>query len=86
MQKEYESRIIKEAEYLLATGSTIRAASKIFGISKSTLHADITYKLKDIDYELFNKIHSLMVYHFSVRHIRGGEATKKKYEGLKINK
>lgn len=83
MIDNYSSRIIKEAYYILENGCTVREAAKEFGISKSTLHADIAYKLKKIDGNLYREVKKLMDYHFSVRHIRGGEATKKKYTQLK---
>ncbi len=73
-------RIIAEAQYILETGCTVRDAAKHFNLSKSTVHADVTRRLKTIDGPLYLEIEKLMAYHFSVRHLRGGEATKKKYQ------
>lgn len=71
--------IKKEAEYLLETSKTIREAAKDLGISKSQLHRHLSISLKKIDYSLYLKIKTLFLEHNKVRHIRGGEATKKKY-------
>ncbi|MEG2454452.1 MAG: sporulation transcriptional regulator SpoIIID [Clostridia bacterium] len=72
-------RTISEAEYILTHQSTVRETAKHFNISKSTLHTDISERLKHIDETLYEEVHKIMAYHFSIRHLRGGEATKKKY-------
>ncbi len=69
-------RILKEAEYIVETNSTVRAAAGHFGISKSTVHKDVTERLKDIAKELFGEV---LNKNLSERHIRGGIATKNKY-------
>ena len=72
-------RILKEAEYIVETNSTVRAAAGHFGISKSTVHKDVTERLKDIDKELFVEVRKVLNKNLSERHIRGGIATKNKY-------
>ncbi len=72
-------RILKEAEYIVETNSTVRAAAGHFGISKSTVHKDVTERLKDIDKELFGEVRKVLNKNLSERHIRGGIATKNKY-------
>lgn len=72
-------RILKEAEYIVKTNSTVRAAAGHFGISKSTVHKDVTERLKDIDKELFSEVRKVLNKNLSERHIRGGIATKNKY-------
>ncbi len=72
-------RILKEAEYIVETNSTVRAAAGHFGISKSTVHKDVTERLKDIDKELFGDVRKVLNKNLSERHIRGGIATKNKY-------
>lgn len=72
-------RIIKEAEYIVETNSTVRAAAGHFGISKSTVHKDVTERLKDIDKELFGEVRKVLNKNLSERHLRGGIATKNKY-------
>ena len=64
---------------LSKTNTTVRAAAKVFGISKSTVHKDITVRLKDIDRGLFNRVKTVLEKNKSERHIRGGLATKRKY-------
>ena len=72
-------RIIGEAEYILENKCTVREGATHFGVSKSTFHADVSYKLKEIDLKLYEEVKELLEYHFSVRHLRGGEATRRKY-------
>lgn len=72
-------RVRKNAEYILATGATVRACAAHFGISKSTVHKDITERLAGIDGELYNKVRCVLDRNLSERHIRGGIATKCKY-------
>ncbi len=75
-------RVIDEANYMIETKKTIREISKVFNVSKSTVHKDLHERLLDINMELYNKIDSILKYHIDVRHIRGGQSTKKKYEKL----
>lgn len=70
-------RVIDEANYMLSTKKTIREIAKIFNVSKSTVHKDLHERLALIDYNLFVEIDSILKYHIDVRHIRGGESTKK---------
>ena len=71
------------AEYVLDSNSTVRAAAKHFGISKSTVHKDLAYKLKIINPALYIRVKSVLEYNKSERHLRGGEATKRKYLAAK---
>ena len=75
-------RVINEANYMLNTKETIREIAKVFNVSKSTVHKDLHERLIDVDYKLYEKIDSILKYHIDVRHIRGGESTKKKYKKL----
>lgn len=75
-------RVINEANYMLDTKQTIREIAKVFNVSKSTVHKDLHERLFDIDSKLFYKIDSILKYHIDVRHIRGGQSTKKKYKKL----
>lgn len=74
------------AEYVIETGATVRVAAKRFGISKSTVHKDLTYKLKITNPTLFSKVREVLAQNKSERHLRGGEATKRKYLLEKIKK
>ena len=71
------------AEYVLESQSTVRGAAKHFGISKSTIHKDLTYKLKTINPSLYKKVKTVLDHNKSERHLRGGEATKRKYLAAK---
>ena len=73
-------RVIREAEYIIETKSTVRAAAQHFNISKSTVHKDVTERLKDVDKQLFKDVRKVLNTNLSERHIRGGMATKNKYK------
>lgn len=73
-------RVIDEANYMKDTKRTIRELAKIFNVSKSTVHKDLHERLMDIDVALYEEINDILRYHINVRHIRGGESTKKKYK------
>ena len=75
-------RVIDEANYMLDTKQTIREIAKIFNVSKSTVHKDLHERLIDIDFKLYQEIDCILKYHTDIRHIRGGESTKKKYKKL----
>ena len=65
--------------YILETRATVRKAAKHFGISKSTVHTDVSKRLKDIDFELYERVRDILDENKAERHIRGGIATKEKY-------
>ncbi|MBQ4098830.1 MAG: sporulation transcriptional regulator SpoIIID [Clostridia bacterium] len=74
-------RIIKEAEYIVEKGATVRECAKVFGVSKSTVHSDMVKKLSDIDCDLFVRVKRVLFINLSERHIRGGMATRRKFKG-----
>ena len=76
-------RVLEEGYYIAETGSTVRATAEIFHVGKSTVHKDVTVRLKAIDKDLFKAVRRVLRKNLSERHIRGGEATKRKY---KLNK
>ena len=67
------------AEYVIENGATVRQTAAHFGISKSTVHKDITKTLKKVNKELFEEAQGILQTNKKERHLRGGEATKKKY-------
>lgn len=77
---EIEARVTKIAEYVAESGATVRSAAKLFGVSKSTVHKDLTCRLKQICPELCKEVSAVLAKNRAERHIRGGMATKKKYE------
>ena len=80
MNKDIEERTTQIARYIIETKSTVRSAAKKFGISKSTVHKDITDRLKKINKDLYIKARGILDINKAERHLRGGEATKKKYK------
>lgn len=77
------SRTRELGEYVLKTHETIRESAKKFHLSKSTVHYDLSIRLKKVDYELYKEVNKILQEHFEVKHIRGGESTKRKFELLK---
>ena len=67
------------ADYVIETGATVRQTATHFGISKSTVHKDLSAKLKYINKTQYNSVKEILELNKSERHIRGGEATKRKY-------
>lgn len=72
-------RAISLANYMIENKSTVRQAAKIFGVSKSTVHKDLTERLENIDSSLAIEVRKILDLNKSERHIRGGMATKEKY-------
>ena len=79
-------RVFKEAYYIAQTGATVRATAKIFLYSKSTVHQDVTERLRHIDKELYTKVKLALEKNLAERHIRGGLATKEKYLTMQKNR
>ena len=79
-----KDRVIEIADYIIATKSTIRQSAKKFKVSKSTVHKDIKEKLIKIDYNRYLEVIDIFKNHIEMRHILGGESTRKKYEKLKL--
>lgn len=79
MDKKIMSRVIEEGKYMLDTGKTVREMAAIFGISKSTIHKDLRERLLVIDKEMYERVSNILQYHMDVRHIRGGESTRRKF-------
>ena len=77
-------RVLKEADYILKTGYTIREVATYLHVSKSTVHKDLHERLKKIDKIKYLEVDKILKYHLNIRHIRGGESTKKKYQNLTI--
>ncbi|MBE7043747.1 MAG: sporulation transcriptional regulator SpoIIID [Ruminococcaceae bacterium] len=84
MNTYIEERTIQLAEYIIEYRATVRDAAKKYGVSKSTVHKDVTERLERLNRELFLKVGEILAENKSVRHIRGGMATKEKYLKKKI--
>ena len=78
--KDYlEERTVLIAKHIAEKNATVRAAASAFGLSKSTVHKDMEERLRHIDPELFERVRQVLRHNKSVRHLRGGEATRRKY-------
>ena len=80
MKSHIEERAIIVAKYILEKNTTVRQTAKTFGVSKSTIHKDITERLEEINPSLAKEVKKVLEKNKSERHIRGGLATKLKYE------
>lgn len=80
MCEDIKERVFREAEYIATTKATVRQTAIVFHFSKSTVHKDVTERLKDLDKTLYKKVKKVLEFNLSERHIRGGEATKRKYQ------
>ena len=76
---QYDERAIELGRYIAETNSTVRATGKKFGVSKSTVHTDVTVRLRKINPALYNEVRRVLQKNKEERHIRGGIATKEKY-------
>lgn len=77
-----DQRAKEFAHYIIDNNATVRKTAGQFKISKSTVHKDVSYRLKTIDYELYKKVKAVLDKNLEERHIRGGIATKNKYKAL----
>jgi len=79
MADTIEERACELAIYMIETGATVRAAAKHFGISKSTVHKDLSQRLPGYNKNLYNRVRKILDINKAQRHIRGGMATRNKY-------
>ena len=85
--KEYiEERAVEIAHYIIDHNATVRQTAKEFGVSKSTIHKDVTERLKQINPQLAGEARKVLDLNKSERHIRGGMATREKYKGKHMAK
>ena len=78
-----DERCIKFGEYICEKRATVRQTATVFGMSKSTVHKDVSYRLKQISPQLWSDTKKILDDNKAERHIRGGLATKEKYEKIK---
>ena len=83
MSKRIEERVIEVAHYIIDSKDTVRGSAKKFGVSKSTIHKDVSQRLEKINKALYTEVRKILNENKAERHIRGGLATKRKYEKLK---
>lgn len=77
-----DDRSVLLATHIIDTKDTVRKTAKLFGISKSTVHKDVTERLQKINRTLYNEVQKVLAINKSERHIRGGEATREKYRHI----
>ncbi|RWZ58995.1 sporulation transcriptional regulator SpoIIID [Halobacillus fulvus] len=80
MHDYIKERTIKIGEHIIETKKTVRVIAKEFGVSKSTVHKDLTERLPEVNPELAREVKKILDYHKEIRHLRGGEATRRKYQ------
>lgn len=82
MDESTQRRCLTVAQYMLEHQATVRQAAAVFGLSKSSVHKDMCKRLPKIDVRLGRQVAALLEYNKSVRHLRGGEATRRRYQDL----
>ncbi len=85
MKDTVEDRAIELGEYIVQNKATVRAAAKVFGISKSTVHMDVAQRLQKISPGLYGEVREVLDVNKAQRHIRGGLATREKYKSSSEN-
>ncbi|NLJ79628.1 MAG: sporulation transcriptional regulator SpoIIID [Firmicutes bacterium] len=81
MRDYIRKRVVDVSLYIVKTKATVRQAATVFGVSKSTIHKDVTERLPRVNRELAQEVKKVLELNKSERHIRGGEATRRKYKG-----
>ena len=81
MPDTIEKRACELAVYMIEPGATVRSAARHFGISKSTVHKDLSFRLPRINAQLYAQVRKILDQNKLERHIRGGLATRRKYKG-----
>ncbi|MEW6448487.1 MAG: sporulation transcriptional regulator SpoIIID [Bacillota bacterium] len=80
MQDYIQRRVLDICMYILETQSTVRQAAQVFKVSKSTVHKDMTERLPSLNKKLAQKVRAVLNMNKAERHLRGGEATRRKYK------
>ena len=81
MYSNIEERAVELAEYIIENSATVRSAAKKYGVSKSTVHKDISERLKETNHALYLRVKEVLEKNKAERHLRGGAATRRKYKG-----
>lgn len=84
MKAYIKERTLSVAGYILKTKNTIRETAKVFNLSKSTVHNDLSKRLIRVDKKLYGEVKKLLDLNFSEKHLRGGNSTKMKYQKEKV--
>ncbi len=79
VNNEIKQRVLDEALHIISTGETLRATAKVFSVSKSTVHIDMSKRLKTLNYKMYCQVAKKLDINFCEKHLRGGLATAKKF-------
>ncbi len=79
MQEYIEQRVLEIGNYIIESGSTVRQTAQVFGVSKSTVHKDVTERLPLLNELIASRVRDILDNNKAERHLRGGEATRQKY-------
>ncbi|BDU91758.1 sporulation transcriptional regulator SpoIIID [Clostridium perfringens] len=83
MKQYIEERVLKVADYIIENKATIRETARFFGVSKSTVHKDITERIFELNPKKTSEVEKVILFNKNQRHLRCGEATKKKWQSMK---
>ncbi len=86
MKQSVDDRAAMLGEYIVKNKATVRRAASKFGVSKSTVHKDVAERLRHVDLGLYREVRNVLAQNKAQRHIRGGMATKRKYEKRNLHK
>lgn len=85
MQEYIRQRVLEISQYIIETKATVRQTAQIFGVSKSTVHKDVTERLPQINQQLAQQVRQVLAQNKAERHLRGGEATRRKYKEREVS-
>lgn len=80
MQNYIRDRVLELSRYIIESGATVRQTAERFGVSKSTVHKDVTERLPQVSETIADRVRRVLDNNKAERHLRGGEATKRKYQ------
>ncbi len=80
MNNKIRIRAYKIGQHIINTHDTVRKTANVFGVGKSTAHKDVSERLPNINLQCYSEVSEILAHHKSVRHIRGGEATRQKHK------
>ena len=83
MKQSIKERVLQTAAFIIKNQATVRQAAKVVGVSKSTVHSDMTTRLVFLDKNAFESVKAILDKNREERHIRGGEKTKQKYSKMR---
>lgn len=83
MQDYIQKRVLEISQYIIESSATVRQTASVFGVSKSTVHKDVTERLPLINEMIAQRVRQILETNKAERHLRGGEATRKKYSAQK---